>query len=94
MTGTRLLLLQSSHLSKNLEILADSDSFSPLLPSLISLSRPSVSSEMGRRDRSSLRSDSGYGDELPEVAPRCPTDHPLSESSSSHYCDSMGMNTS
>ncbi|KAJ8122674.1 hypothetical protein ONZ43_g1191 [Nemania bipapillata] len=32
---------------------------------------------MGRRDRSSLRSDSGYGDELPELAPRCPTDHPL-----------------
>ncbi|KAI0453472.1 hypothetical protein F5B21DRAFT_284381 [Xylaria acuta] len=32
---------------------------------------------MGRRDRSSLRSDSGYGDDLPELAPRCPTDHPL-----------------
>ncbi|KAI1350032.1 hypothetical protein F5Y01DRAFT_164724 [Xylaria sp. FL0043] len=32
---------------------------------------------MGRRDRSSLRSDSGFGDELPELAPRCPTDHPL-----------------
>ncbi|KAI0968354.1 hypothetical protein F4678DRAFT_474495 [Xylaria arbuscula] len=32
---------------------------------------------MGRRDRSSLRSDSGIGDELPELAPRCPTDHPL-----------------
>ncbi|KAI0534753.1 hypothetical protein GGR58DRAFT_520122 [Xylaria digitata] len=32
---------------------------------------------MGRRDRSSLRSDSGLGDELPELAPRCPTDHPL-----------------
>ncbi|KAI1438082.1 hypothetical protein GGR50DRAFT_685513 [Xylaria sp. CBS 124048] len=32
---------------------------------------------MGRRDRSSLRSDSGYGDELPELAPRCSTDHPL-----------------
>ncbi|KAI1129765.1 hypothetical protein F5Y10DRAFT_145285 [Nemania abortiva] len=32
---------------------------------------------MGRRDRSSLRSDSGYGDELPELAPRCPADHPL-----------------
>ncbi|KAI0206664.1 hypothetical protein F4808DRAFT_2554 [Astrocystis sublimbata] len=32
---------------------------------------------MGRRDRSSLRSDSGYGDDLPEPAPRCPTDHPL-----------------
>ncbi|KAI8626150.1 hypothetical protein F5Y19DRAFT_228359 [Xylariaceae sp. FL1651] len=32
---------------------------------------------MGNRDRSTLRSDSGYGDELPEVAPRCPSDHPL-----------------
>ncbi|KAI2631264.1 hypothetical protein GGS21DRAFT_491894 [Xylaria nigripes] len=32
---------------------------------------------LGRRDRSSLRSDSGYGDELPEPAPRLPTDHPL-----------------
>ncbi|KAI1424210.1 hypothetical protein F5Y12DRAFT_467348 [Xylaria sp. FL1777] len=32
---------------------------------------------MGRRDRSSLRSDSGIGDELPELAPRCPADHPL-----------------
>jgi hypothetical protein len=34
---------------------------------------------MGNRDRSTLRSDSGYGDELPEVAARCPSDHPLSK---------------
>ncbi|KAI1170890.1 hypothetical protein F4777DRAFT_89666 [Nemania sp. FL0916] len=32
---------------------------------------------MGRRDRSSLRSDSGYGDEPLELAARCPADHPL-----------------
>ncbi|KAI1324227.1 hypothetical protein F5Y16DRAFT_312284 [Xylariaceae sp. FL0255] len=32
---------------------------------------------MGNRDRSTLRSDSGYGDDIGEATPRCPTDHPL-----------------